>query len=186
MKALTIEELRALSIDDGVYIQDRNDEERLYCKFFGIENNVVMFDGGTKIWSIDQYGINWIAYRFEEQFEKDQTCIPTPQMIAEGDCNGNCSDCEGRSLCYGNRIKTSDEVKKYIEILKELISSEDILKSYEKAIVNSYIQEAVDCFNKFVDKPKCHCNKSCIDCNADAHMEGNCDNCPLFYSGERK
>ena len=30
-------------------------------------------------------------------------------------------------------------------------------------------------------KPKCHCDKCCLDCNADAHIDGGCKCCPLYY-----
>ncbi len=30
---------------------------------------------------------------------------PTPQMIAEADCNGDCAPCDGKSICFKSRVE---------------------------------------------------------------------------------
>lgn len=40
---------------------------------------------------------------YKKEIEKEEY-EPSPQMIVEGDCEGDCKNCEGKSLCWQNRL----------------------------------------------------------------------------------
>lgn len=45
---------------------------------------------------------------------------PSPQMIAEGDCDGNCDKCEGMETCWGKDAKKIPEMKNKQEQIEEM------------------------------------------------------------------
>lgn len=110
MKSLTIEELEALPIGDWVWVKvlkpdySSRDYNGEYCRIVPPYTDGLCYgwQGSGGFYKYSDYGSKWLAYKNKEQAEAEDY-IATPQMIAEGDCNGFCKDCEGKDVCWKKR-----------------------------------------------------------------------------------
>lgn len=116
-KPLTIEQLKSLEPGDWVWIV-RNNEGCYYqvLKPFSNGQSLVIKisdDFNNESWEplfYVNYNKEWLAYKNKE--EANNSFTPSPQMMAENDCGGDCPNCEGISLCYKEQVEDNKDVYK--------------------------------------------------------------------------